>query len=271
MKLLRTILVALFLCFTFGGTACAAPLTCTVTGTVYKTDGVTPYAGGYITFRPTTTQTFTPDTVAIPSIRVTLDVNGAIPAGTTLVQGERLLVSVGNDTARAITVPSGASCPVLFSDLYGAVQVPPPAGIVHSLTVSATGDTGLSVSPTTGDVVITFGPALAGVHTNGSDTISNFSVNNIQNVKAWGATGSTTTATATTTATNAVITVNAIGDFKVGQHIKIDHAGAASDATLPTGLTVQPQSYLLNPNPTSTITNNGCQTDATTAVGEFGT
>jgi len=108
---------------------------------------------------------------------------------------------------------------------------------------------------------------LSGSKLDGSDAINNFSVNGVKNVKAFGATGSLATATATTTAGSATVTVNSIGDFKTGQWIKIDHAGAVSNANPPTGIIVAPNSYGMNPNPTSDITKSaanggGCQIDS---------
>jgi hypothetical protein len=110
---------------------------------------------------------------------------------------------------------------------------------------------------------------LSGSKLDGSDAIANVSLNGVKNVKAFGATGSLATTTATTVAGNATVTVNSIGDFKTGQWIKIDHAGANSNANPPTGVTVVPNSYGMNPNPTSDITKNaanggGCEVDSIT-------
>jgi hypothetical protein len=90
-------------------------------------------------------------------------------------------------------------------------------------------------------------------------------------VRAFGATGSLATASAATVAANATVTVNSIGDFKTFNWVKIDHAGAASNANTPTGLTIVPNSYGMNPNPTSDITKavangGGCQVDAATGI-----
>ena len=110
---------------------------------------------------------------------------------------------------------------------------------------------------------------LSGSKLDGSDAITNVSLNGIKNIRAFGATGSLATATATTTAGNAIVTVNSVGDFKTGQWVKIDHAGAASNGSTPTGVTVVPNSYGMNPNPTSDITKStvnggGCQVDGVT-------
>ena len=111
---------------------------------------------------------------------------------------------------------------------------------------------------------------LSGSKLDGSDAITNVSLNGVKNVRAFGATGSLATVSATTVAGNTTVTVNSIGDFKVGNWVKIDHAGAASNANAPTGVTVVPNSYGMNPNPTSDITKTlanggGCEVDAATA------
>jgi hypothetical protein len=108
---------------------------------------------------------------------------------------------------------------------------------------------------------------LSGSKLDGSDAINNFSVNGVKSVRAFGATGSLATASATTVAGNATVSVNSIGDFKIGNWVKLDHAGAASNATTPTGVLIVPNSYGMNPNPTSDITKTtanggGCQVDS---------
>ena len=110
---------------------------------------------------------------------------------------------------------------------------------------------------------------LSGSKLDGSDAIVNVSLNGVKNVRAFGATGSLATASATTVAGNSTITVNSIGDFKIGNWVKIDHAGAVTNANTPTGVTVVPNSYGMNPNPTSDITKTianggGCQVDSAT-------
>ena len=112
---------------------------------------------------------------------------------------------------------------------------------------------------------------LGGSKGDGTDAISKFNINGVQNVKEFGATGSATTATATTSSGNMTVTVNSIGDFAVNQWVKIDHAGAASNANTPTAVTIVPNSYGINPNPTSDITKTiaiggGCQTDSATGI-----
>ena len=112
---------------------------------------------------------------------------------------------------------------------------------------------------------------LSGSKLDGSDAITNVSINGVKNVRAFGATGSLATASATTVAGNATVTLNSIGDFKIGNWVKLDHAGAASNANTPTGVTVVPNSYGNNPNPTSDITKTtanggGCQVDGATGI-----
>jgi hypothetical protein len=112
---------------------------------------------------------------------------------------------------------------------------------------------------------------LSGSKLDGTDAIMNVSVNGAKNARAFGATGSLATASATTVAGNATVTVTSIGAFKIGNWIKIDHAGATSNANMPTGVTIVPNSYGMNPNPTSDITKTaanggGCQVDAATGI-----
>ncbi|HZC45691.1 MAG TPA: hypothetical protein VE243_04400, partial [Candidatus Acidoferrum sp.] len=148
------------------------------------------------------------------------------------------------------------------------------AGAALEAALIANGNkvSGLGGGTVNGDALV-FGQSgaqlntLSGSKLDGSDAISNLNVNGVKNVRAFGATGSLATASATTVAGNATVTVNSIGDFKNGQWIKIDHAGAASNANPATGLTVVPNSYGLNPNPTSDITKTaavggGCQVDS---------
>ena len=82
---------------------------------------------------------------------------------------------------------------------------------------------------------------LSGSKLDGSDAIVNVSLNGVKNVRAFGATGSLATVSAATVAGNATVTVNSIGDFKIGNWIKIDHAGAASNANTPTGANGRPE------------------------------
>lgn len=112
--------------------------------------------------------------------------------------------------------------------------------------------------------VITTGTNTAG-GTTGVDTLDNFNIAKVRNVLDFGATASTTTANATTVAANAVASFSAIGDFTIGQSVRIAHAGVAGNAVTPTACSATPQSYNNNPNPTSDITHANCQTDAVSA------
>jgi len=108
---------------------------------------------------------------------------------------------------------------------------------------------------------------MAGARNDGGNAISNYSVNGVQNVRAYGASCSIATASATTQAGNTSITVSAVGDFAVGQHVKLDHAGVASALTAPTIANVQLSSYANNPHPTADTQIEGspalnCNTDS---------
>jgi hypothetical protein len=92
---------------------------------------------------------------------------------------------------------------------------------------------------------------LSGARVDGGNTINGYSVNSVPNVQAYGAACSITTATATASAGNVTVTVSAIGDFKVGQNVKLDHAGASSTLATPSITSVQPSSYGNNPRPVS--------------------
>ncbi len=90
---------------------------------------------------------------------------------------------------------------------------------------------------------------LSGARVDGGNIIGGYSVNGVPNVQAYGAACSITTATATASAGNTTVTVNAAGDFKVGQHVKLDHAGASSALATPSITSVQPSAYGNNPRP----------------------
>jgi hypothetical protein len=152
------------------------------------------------------------------------------------------------------------------------------AGVALEAALNANGNkvSNLAGGTVNGDA-LAFGQSVAQLNTlsgsklDGSDAITNVSLNGVKNVRAFGATGSLATASAATVTGNATVTVNSIGDFKAGNWVKIDHAGAASNATTPTALTAVPNSYGMNPNPTSDITKTaagggGCQVDAATGL-----
>ncbi len=84
---------------------------------------------------------------------------------------------------------------------------------------------------------------LSGSKLNGTDAITSVSVNGVLNAQDFGAVCSDTTASATTTASNATITVGAIGDFKVGQYVKLDAAGASNTIATPTIASVVDDGY----------------------------
>ncbi|MGD0673149.1 MAG: hypothetical protein ABSB13_13805 [Candidatus Binatus sp.] len=87
---------------------------------------------------------------------------------------------------------------------------------------------------------------LSGSKLDGSDAIANVSVNGVLNAQDFGAVCSDTTESATTTASNAAVTVGAIGDFKVGQYVKLDAAGASNTIATPTIASVTDDGYTLN-------------------------
>src|SRR6202167_1936877 len=147
------------------------------------------------------------------------------------------------------------------------------AGAALEATLNANGNKVSNLAPATinGDA-LAFGQTgaelntLSGAKLDGSDAITNVSLNGVENVRAFGATGSLTATSANTTAGIATVNVNSIGDFKTGNWVKIAHAGAASNASLPSGVTVVPNSYAMNPNATSDITKSaanggGCEVD----------
>src|ERR1700678_165681 len=148
------------------------------------------------------------------------------------------------------------------------------AGAALEATLNANGNKVSNLAPATinGDA-LAFGQTgaqlntLSGAKLDGSDAITNVSLNGVENVRAFGATGSLTATSANTTAGIATVNVNSIGDFKTGNWIKIAHAGAASNANSPTSVTVVPNSYAMNPNAPSDITKSaanggGCEVDA---------
>ncbi len=74
--------------------------------------------------------------------------------------------------------------------------------------------------------------------TNGSNTISQFSVNGVLNVKAYGAiSGSTTNTTGSIAIATPTLTVASATSFAVGQGIYVGGAGAATSLTTPTAPT----------------------------------
>ncbi|MGB8412643.1 MAG: hypothetical protein WCE23_07445 [Candidatus Binatus sp.] len=88
---------------------------------------------------------------------------------------------------------------------------------------------------------------LSGSKLNGTDAITNVSLNGVLNAQDFGAVCSDTTESATTTASNATVTVGAIGDFKVGQYVKLDAAGASNTIATPTIASVTDDGYSFPP------------------------
>ncbi len=132
--------------------------------------------------------------------------------------------------------------------------------------------TNLGTAAASGDA-IAFGQAGAKIGdvadsgaTDGSNTISQFSINGVKNVRNWGATASSTTTTATTDG-DTTITVASNASFAVGQGVKIHRAGASATIATPTGITVTRQSYNLNPDPTGSYNDDVCQTTGWTTGG----
>jgi hypothetical protein len=106
----------------------------------------------------------------------------------------------------------------------------------------------------------TAGHSINGSTSAGADQINNISVNGMLNATSYGAVCSSTTASATTTSGNSTVTVGAIGDFQVGQYVKLAHAGAANALATPTLTSAGPFTYNLNPAPRP-VTHGGVATD----------
>jgi hypothetical protein len=93
------------------------------------------------------------------------------------------------------------------------------------------------------------GHSINGSTSAGGDQINAMSLNGVLNAASYGAICSDTTESATTTASNPVVTVSAIGDFKIGQYVKLAHAAAANALATPAITSVLQYSYGLNPAP----------------------
>ena len=117
---------------------------------------------------------------------------------------------------------------------------------------------------------------LSGSKLNGTDAITNVSLNGVLNAQDFGAVCSDTTASAMTTASNATVTVGATGDFAVGQYVKLDAAGASNTIATPTIASVADDGYAMSgsspyitwdiPALGATVTPNGnCTVDLGTA------
>ena len=110
---------------------------------------------------------------------------------------------------------------------------------------------------------------LAGTRGDGGNTIDSYSVNSVQDIKAYGAVCSNTTTSCTLNGTtSATCSGISSSDFKVNQHVHFDHGGAASALSTPTLSSVTEYTYNLNPRP-EPITHApgtdpaGCKTDST--------
>ncbi len=124
--------------------------------------------------------------------------------------------------------------------------------------------------------LLTGGYAINGSTSFGGDQVNKLSVNGLLNAQAFGAVCSDTTESATTAASNPIVTVGAIGDFKVGQYVKLDAAGPSNTIAKPTISSATNDGYAYSnlPNPTtldfpipgSSVNANGnCTADAGTA------
>ncbi|MGD0075734.1 MAG: LamG-like jellyroll fold domain-containing protein, partial [Candidatus Binataceae bacterium] len=125
-------------------TAPSPPLI-SVTGTVYDDNGA-PAPGTSVTFSSISTQVTGGVEVPPTSFSAIADPTGAISVN--LPQGLRVNVVVGKGAPMAVTLPNQSS--IDLSALLAAVQVPPPADLVSSLSVASGGDYALSVSNPTG-------------------------------------------------------------------------------------------------------------------------
>ena len=89
---------------------------------------------------------------------------------------------------------------------------------------------------------------LAGTRGDGGNTIDSYSVNSVQDIKAYGAVCSNTTTSCTLNGTtSATCSEISSSDFKVNQHVHFDHGGAASALSTPTLSSVTEYTYNLNP------------------------
>jgi hypothetical protein len=124
-----------------------------VTGTVYDDNGL-PAPGTPVTFSSISTQVAGGVEVPPTSFSALADPTGAISVN--LPQGLRVNVVVGKGAPMAVTLPNQAS--IDLSALLAAVQVPPPADLISSLTVAGGGDYLLSVTNPTGAGAATLTP-----------------------------------------------------------------------------------------------------------------
>lgn len=170
---------------------------------------------------------------------INTSINNALPAGTA-TNGQ---VIVGQTSTR----PVWATC----SGNIGCSSVTP--GLL-SITSLATLSVPVSITNTT---------------TDGSGQLSRTSVNQAQNVQAYGATCSNTTISCTLSGTT-TLSCASIGDFVAGQHISIQHAGVANTLSTPTISSVANLTYGVSTRPEPPFHDasddaSGCNTDSVTA------
>ncbi len=133
-------------------TAPSPPLV-SVTGTVYNDNGL-PAPGTRITFSSLSTQVVGGVEVPPSSFAATADATGTISVN--LPRSLRVNVVIGKGAPMAVTLPNQTS--IDLSALLAAVQVPPPASLVSSLSVASGGDYALSVSNPVGQGAATLSP-----------------------------------------------------------------------------------------------------------------
>ncbi len=133
-------------------TAPSPPLI-SVTGTVYNNNGL-PAPGTAVTFSSLSTQVVGGVEVPPSSFTATADTTGTISVN--LPRSLRVNVVIGKGAPMAVTLPNQAS--IDLSALLAAVQVPPPASLVSSLSVAPGGDYALAVANPVGQGAATLSP-----------------------------------------------------------------------------------------------------------------
>ena len=133
-------------------TAPSPPLV-SVTGTVYNDNGL-PAPGTRVTFSSLSTQVVGSVEVPPSSFTATADATGAISVR--LPRSLRVNVVIGKGAPMAVTLPNQTS--IDLSTVLAAVQVPPPASLISSLSVAPGGDYALSVANPVGQGAATLSP-----------------------------------------------------------------------------------------------------------------
>lgn len=166
---------------------------------------------------------------------------------------------------------SSLSAPVQATDSQLLMKVVTSGGSITAVTDERT----TTPPAASGALANYFGPVnINGGLNNGghaSDQISGVSVNAVKNIQAFGATCSNTTISCTLNGTNAATCTGVSAtDFRKGQAVHFDHAGAASTLSTPTLTSVTKYTYALNPQPAPVAHHgsdaSGCTTDATTSL-----